>query len=565
MKTLTKKSAFLQFLFPSHIVSRYSTMQPLPSLSIGSSYNSPRRQAKYSNKSSGNYYKSTSPRTNKYTSHGSSKQHSQHHHKHSLLGPGNNHNNNNNRNKQFIWSGSQYNGNRNKHRDKNPYMKSSPRHHGLNKLSNPYEPSPPRQKQRHYNNNNSSSNNSHHHFNQNQNNYNSGGSHRHHRHAKPSPRRVPVNSSNGVPTLGLEGIWASRTSHLQSDEVSNNGQGGPLSSRVHRKPRGIGHLSSIRQPNSARVGGSSYEQGSTNYRYKENGNHHKQKKRHHNNNNHQHNKSSKYEYSKQKNHQKYIGIGTNHALSKQLQPTATHTNNTVGGLLSMQQKDMKIPIPPSQNEKNNPSNNTMETELLAVDSKNVQKSLKQQQQQITTASSYIPPPPLPIESKQPTTTAAAYLEREKKSTNQIQEQQQQPEPPPKMKKDGERNKEDVVVMTPAEAFKKHMNELSDHEHGEILEYSKIYYVGNSQKKVKKHKGNNRGYDDDRGDYKIVMNDHIGYRFEIMGPLGKGSFGQVVKVYDYKYGTMCAVKIIRNKKRFHQQAKVEGKFWKKINI
>jgi len=40
-------------------------------------------------------------------------------------------------------------------------------------------------------------------------------------------------------------------------------------------------------------------------------------------------------------------------------------------------------------------------------------------------------------------------------------------------------------MTPAEAFKKHMNELSDHEHGEILEYSKIYYVGNSQKKVKK--------------------------------------------------------------------------------
>ena len=73
--------------------------------------------------------------------------------------------------------------------------------------------------------------------------------------------------------LAFEGNLVLDTSHLQSDEVSNNGQGGPLSSRVHRKPRGIGHLSSIRQPNSARVGGSSYEQGSTNYRYKENGNH----------------------------------------------------------------------------------------------------------------------------------------------------------------------------------------------------------------------------------------------------------------------------------------------------
>lgn len=34
------------------------------------------------------------------------------------------------------------------------------------------------------------------------------------------------------------------------------------------------------------------------------------------------------------------------------------------------------------------------------------------------------------------------------------------------------------------------------------------------------------YDDEWGDYRMVVGDHIGYRFEIMYRLGKGSFGQV---------------------------------------
>jgi dual specificity tyrosine-phosphorylation-regulated kinase 2/3/4 len=37
---------------------------------------------------------------------------------------------------------------------------------------------------------------------------------------------------------------------------------------------------------------------------------------------------------------------------------------------------------------------------------------------------------------------------------------------------------------------------------------------------------NSGYDDERGDYTIVNHDHLGYRYEILGILGKGSFGQV---------------------------------------
>ncbi|KAK7805446.1 hypothetical protein U0070_017729 [Myodes glareolus] len=41
-------------------------------------------------------------------------------------------------------------------------------------------------------------------------------------------------------------------------------------------------------------------------------------------------------------------------------------------------------------------------------------------------------------------------------------------------------------------------------------------------------------------------------------IGKGSFGQVVKCLDHKNNELVALKIIRNKKRFHHQALVELK-------
>lgn len=49
----------------------------------------------------------------------------------------------------------------------------------------------------------------------------------------------------------------------------------------------------------------------------------------------------------------------------------------------------------------------------------------------------------------------------------------------------------------------------------------------------------------------------------MEPLGKGSFGQVVKVFDHKRKEQCALKIVRNRKRFHQQAMVEVKILKHL--
>ena len=89
----------------------------------------------------------------------------------------------------------------------------------------------------------------------------------------------------------------------------------------------------------------------------------------------------------------------------------------------------------------------------------------------------------------------------------------------------------------------------------------MYFIGaRSEKKMATpdHSTNNYGYDDDRGDYLVINKDHLGFRYEIIDTLGKGSFGQVLKCRDHKTGESVAIKIIRNKQRFHHQALVEIK-------
>ncbi|GAA5967172.1 hypothetical protein JCM11641_000461 [Rhodosporidiobolus odoratus] len=116
-------------------------------------------------------------------------------------------------------------------------------------------------------------------------------------------------------------------------------------------------------------------------------------------------------------------------------------------------------------------------------------------------------------------------------------------------------------LSPDDAVSLYARYLSPYEKEEIRDYPKVYFVGpNCDKKpaVKENPTNNHGYDDDRGDYLLVMHDHIQYRYETIDVLGKGSFGQVLQCRDHKTGEMVAIKIIRNKKRFHHQALVEIK-------
>jgi len=90
-------------------------------------------------------------------------------------------------------------------------------------------------------------------------------------------------------------------------------------------------------------------------------------------------------------------------------------------------------------------------------------------------------------------------------------------------------------MKPGYWLKTFSNELSEFEKGEILQYRQIYFVGSKAEKVNAgpwHEFNN-GYDDDKGNYKIITSDQVAYRYEIIDSLGKGSFGNVLKWWDHK--------------------------------
>lgn len=115
-----------------------------------------------------------------------------------------------------------------------------------------------------------------------------------------------------------------------------------------------------------------------------------------------------------------------------------------------------------------------------------------------------------------------------------------------------------MPISPGVALSKFQHFLSSYEQAEILAYKQIYFLGINAKKFCDINARNIGFDDERGDYKISIGDHIAYRYEIISLIGKGSFGQVFKCLDRKMNMMIAIKIIRNKKKFLYQAGVELK-------
>ncbi|XP_034240411.1 dual specificity tyrosine-phosphorylation-regulated kinase 1B [Thrips palmi] len=88
--------------------------------------------------------------------------------------------------------------------------------------------------------------------------------------------------------------------------------------------------------------------------------------------------------------------------------------------------------------------------------------------------------------------------------------------------------------------------------------------GEDSSHKKERKLYNDGYDDDNHDYIIKNGEKFLDRYEIDSLIGKGSFGQVVKAFDHEEQCHVAIKIIKNKKPFLNQAQIEVKLLEMMN-
>ncbi len=77
----------------------------------------------------------------------------------------------------------------------------------------------------------------------------------------------------------------------------------------------------------------------------------------------------------------------------------------------------------------------------------------------------------------------------------------------------------------------------------------VYYTG--QRRI--HLQEN--FTDAESEPIVHVGDSIAYKYEVVGSLGRGSFGKVFKAYDHKKKEYVALKIIKSQVKFTQQAKI----------
>ncbi|KAF0296529.1 Serine/threonine-protein kinase minibrain [Amphibalanus amphitrite] len=100
--------------------------------------------------------------------------------------------------------------------------------------------------------------------------------------------------------------------------------------------------------------------------------------------------------------------------------------------------------------------------------------------------------------------------------------------------------------------------------------NEVYYAKRRRQQNQREEGKkerkiyNDGFDDDNHDYVIKNGEKFQDRYEIDSLIGKGSFGQVVKAYDHEEQCHVAIKIIKNKKCFLDQAQIEVRLLEMMN-
>ena len=120
------------------------------------------------------------------------------------------------------------------------------------------------------------------------------------------------------------------------------------------------------------------------------------------------------------------------------------------------------------------------------------------------------------------------------------------------------------ALSPETALSRHAALLSAYEQEEIKSAPAVYYVGaNCEQRLRGNVATalhgseyNNGFDTADGDYMTAPGDHLAFRFEVLGALGKGSFGNVHKCRDHRTGADVAVKVVKSHQRFAKQAEKE---------
>ncbi|KAF4728096.1 hypothetical protein FOZ63_026592 [Perkinsus olseni] len=155
-----------------------------------------------------------------------------------------------------------------------------------------------------------------------------------------------------------------------------------------------------------------------------------------------------------------------------------------------------------------------------------------------------------------------FCERRRKADNREQTEDSERTPTPGVPSD---TLPDAPISA-CTAMRVFGDELSGYEQSEILSYRQIWFMGHPMAReywrgvlaclcnahavmdgkwtVHQCGLDRHGYDDLDGDYRIVLNQHIAYRFEILGLFGFGDFGLVLDVYDHREKRRCALKVVR---------------------
>ncbi len=110
------------------------------------------------------------------------------------------------------------------------------------------------------------------------------------------------------------------------------------------------------------------------------------------------------------------------------------------------------------------------------------------------------------------------------------------------------------IITPESVINKYKSLLHDIEIDELNSIKEIYYLGDIAKRDTMK--TDLVDDDENGNLIIRKKAQLNYRYEIVSELGQGSFGQAVKCYDHKTKSNVCIKIVKSKKKFTHQAKIE---------